>query len=81
MVFSLDGYYKFCTFEKGIRSLLQICFSFKNIRQILESNFVLKFSEHFDTLFSFEVGFLSVLYSFKRVFFTNLGPTVAKSCM
>jgi len=40
MVFSLDGYYKFCTFEKGIRSLLQICFSFKNIRQILESNFV-----------------------------------------
>jgi hypothetical protein len=67
--------------EKGIPSLLQICFSLKIFAKFWKVIFSLKFSEHFDTLFSFEVGFLSVLYSFKRVFFTNLGPTVAKSCM
>ncbi len=71
--FFLGWLYKFFTLKKGIASLLQVRFFFLNIRQILIV--LLKISAHFDTLFSFEVDFLSVLYSFKRYLFK---PTFGK---
>jgi hypothetical protein len=39
MVFSLDGFPNFLPSKKGIPSLLQVRFFFKNIRQILEGKF------------------------------------------